>query len=155
MDQQRVLWNRDFRESGEVASEAKAGAESDSFQGNVCQVIYGAGESDFLFSDAPGINIELCNTLEKVEVEERSDSRHMTVAPIGAAGKEELETMTLPTEFKRLSIERKEKLDKLGFVWSLRTKRIEDHWDDMFRQVSGQRFEKRIFSCQKMFLTYL
>jgi Helicase associated domain len=36
---------------------------------------------------------------------------------------------------KRLTPERKQKLDELGFVWSLRTKRIEDHWDTMFRQL--------------------
>jgi hypothetical protein len=36
---------------------------------------------------------------------------------------------------KRLSPERKQKLDDLGFVWSLRSKRIEDHWDEMFKQL--------------------
>lgn len=36
---------------------------------------------------------------------------------------------------KRLSLERKEKLDALGFVWSLRSKRIDDHWDEMFKQL--------------------
>lgn len=30
---------------------------------------------------------------------------------------------------RRLSQERKEKLDALGFVWSLRSKRVDDHWD--------------------------
>jgi hypothetical protein len=37
---------------------------------------------------------------------------------------------------KRLSLERKQKLDDLGFVWSLRSKRIEDHWDEMFKQLA-------------------
>jgi hypothetical protein len=36
---------------------------------------------------------------------------------------------------KRLTPERKQKLDELGFVWSLRAKRIEDHWDQMFKQL--------------------
>jgi hypothetical protein len=36
---------------------------------------------------------------------------------------------------KRVTPERKQKLDALGFVWSLRSKRIEDHWDEMFRQL--------------------
>lgn len=40
---------------------------------------------------------------------------------------------------KKLTPERKEKLDALGFVWSLRTKRIEDHWDEMFRQLCEYR----------------
>jgi hypothetical protein len=39
------------------------------------------------------------------------------------------------TKIKRLTPERKQKLDQLGFVWSLRSKRIEDHWDEMFRQL--------------------
>ena len=36
---------------------------------------------------------------------------------------------------KILTQERKDKLDALNFVWSLRTKRIDDHWDEMFKQV--------------------
>ena len=36
---------------------------------------------------------------------------------------------------RRLTKERKAKLDAIGFVWSLRNKRIDDHWDEMFRQV--------------------
>jgi hypothetical protein len=32
-------------------------------------------------------------------------------------------------QVRRLSQERKEKLDALGFVWSLRSKRVDDHWD--------------------------
>ena len=43
-----------------------------------------------------------------------------------------------PTQPKRLTKERKEKLDAIGFVWSLRNKRIDDHWDEMFRQVREQ-----------------
>lgn len=39
------------------------------------------------------------------------------------------------TKAKRLTPERKLKLDNLGFVWSLRSKRIEDHWDEMFKQL--------------------
>lgn len=38
-------------------------------------------------------------------------------------------------QLKRLTPSRKERLDALGFVWSLRNKRIEDHWDEMFRQL--------------------
>lgn len=36
---------------------------------------------------------------------------------------------------KRLTEDRKFRLDQLGFVWSLRSKRVDDHWDDMFRQL--------------------
>ncbi|CAJ1957843.1 unnamed protein product [Cylindrotheca closterium] len=38
-------------------------------------------------------------------------------------------------QLKRLTPSRKQRLDALGFVWSLRNKRIEDHWDEMFRQL--------------------
>lgn len=36
---------------------------------------------------------------------------------------------------KRLTQERKNMLDHIGFVWSLRGKRTDDHWDDMYRQL--------------------
>lgn len=36
---------------------------------------------------------------------------------------------------KRLTQERKDKLEVLGFVWSLRSKRVDDHWDEMFNQL--------------------
>jgi len=36
---------------------------------------------------------------------------------------------------KRLTRERKDLLDALGFVWSLRSKRTDDHWDEMYRQL--------------------
>ena len=44
-----------------------------------------------------------------------------------------------PLPAKRLSQERKDKLDALGFVWNLRSKRIDDHWEDMFQQVRSCR----------------
>jgi len=42
---------------------------------------------------------------------------------------------TEDAKLKRLTPLRKQRLDALGFVWSLRNKRIEDHWDEMFRQL--------------------
>lgn len=42
-----------------------------------------------------------------------------------------------PATAKRLTKDRKDKLDALGFVWSLRNKRINDHWDEMFRQLEA------------------
>ena len=36
---------------------------------------------------------------------------------------------------KRLTPERKKMLEDLGFVWSLRSKRVDDHWDEMYRQL--------------------
>ena len=43
--------------------------------------------------------------------------------------------ITEEAKLKRLTPARKQRLDELGFVWSLRNKRIEDHWDEMFRQL--------------------
>jgi hypothetical protein len=40
---------------------------------------------------------------------------------------------------KILTQDRKDRLDALGFVFSLRSKRIDDHWEEMFRQVSLHR----------------
>jgi hypothetical protein len=37
--------------------------------------------------------------------------------------------------YKRLSEEKIAKLDALGFVWNLRIKRVEDHWESMFNQL--------------------
>eukprot|EP00934_Nitzschia_sp_Nitz4_P001966 Nitzschia sp. Nitz4//scaffold107_size73032//27795//30897//NITZ4_005759-RA/size73032-augustus-gene-0.100-mRNA-1//-1//CDS//3329532590//1966//frame0 len=38
-------------------------------------------------------------------------------------------------DLKQMLPERRRRLDELGFVWSLRSKRIDDHWDEMFRQL--------------------
>jgi len=62
-------------------------------------------------------------------------------AVVAAAAEAATEAVMDPAEalkwkpIPRLSQERKDKLDAIGFVWSLRSKRIEDHWDLMFRQV--------------------
>jgi hypothetical protein len=45
------------------------------------------------------------------------------------------------TTWKRLTAERKQKLDRIGFVWSLRTKRVDEHWDAMFEQLLRYRAE--------------
>ena len=130
VEAQRVLWNRDFREIGAVASEANTGAELDFFQGTDA-----TNERGILFSEDAGITMELYNPLEKLD-EEGNVAEQMNQTSIDLANKEDFDSMNSTTEFKHLSVERKVKLDKLGFIWSLRTKRIEDHWDDMFRQVS-------------------
>ena len=63
-------------------------------------------------------------------------------AAAGAGGfdylhQQDMDTTKLPAAppKQRLSAERKAKLDALGFVWSLRNKRIDDHWDEMFGQL--------------------
>lgn len=44
-------------------------------------------------------------------------------------------------EKPRLTEERKEKLDKMGFVWSLRSKRAEEHWEYMFAELMAYKEE--------------
>ena len=48
---------------------------------------------------------------------------------------------------KRLSEERKNMLDSLGFVWSLRSKRTDDHWDDMYRQLVEYKAKHGVRAC--------
>jgi hypothetical protein len=51
------------------------------------------------------------------------------------AAEEAVDATGMPTNGKLLSQERRDKLDALGFVWSLRSKRVDDHWDDMYQQL--------------------
>lgn len=48
---------------------------------------------------------------------------------------------------KRLSEDRKKMLDSLGFVWSLRSKRTDDHWDDMYRQLVEYKAKHGVRAC--------
>ncbi|KAL3936285.1 MAG: hypothetical protein SGBAC_008367 [Bacillariaceae sp.] len=56
-------------------------------------------------------------------------------AKSAASGTTAAEAITEDAKLKRLTPLRKQRLQDLGFVWSLRNKRIEDHWDEMFRQL--------------------
>lgn len=138
VETQRILWNRDFREAGEGNPEVRTEAQIDAVEKNdassLNQITDLADERAMSFVEASGITGECTTNMEG----EREDAcvENITQRSIYASNEEDCESMNLPTELKRLSCERKDKLDKLGFVWSLRTKRIEDHWDDMFRQVS-------------------
>lgn len=67
-----------------------------------------------------------------------TDSMEETKAPVS----------TTPVAFnnmdpisKAILVERKQRLDQLGFVWSLRSKRIDDHWDEMFQQLLAYKAE--------------
>jgi hypothetical protein len=90
-------------------------------------------EKDFSVLD-PSTTMECLNSIEDYARAENI-LQHTTEASIAAAISEGLESMNNPTELNRLSVEKKAKLDELGFVWSLRNKRIDDHWDEMFGQV--------------------
>lgn len=80
---------------------------------------------------------ELAATMNEAEVavaEAAAVVAEEVAAAADDAGDDSIENLKLVPS-KRLSLERKEKLEALGFVWSLRSKRIDDHWDDMFRQL--------------------
>jgi hypothetical protein len=51
---------------------------------------------------------------------------------------------------KRLTQERKNMLDHLGFVWSLRGKRTDDHWDDMYRQLVEYKEQNGVSTCWRV-----
>lgn len=68
--------------------------------------------------------VETQRVLWNKEVKSNSNANDPDAIPI-----------TEEAKLKRLTPARKQRLDELGFVWSLRNKRIEDHWDEMFRQL--------------------
>lgn len=77
---------------------------------------------------------ELAATMNETEAAVAEAAAGVAEEVADAAGDDDsMDQLKLPA--KRLSRARKEKLDALGFVWSLRSKRIDDHWDDMFRQL--------------------
>jgi hypothetical protein len=133
---QRVLWSRDFRETGDGTSEPKTGGQIDDAPELVNHET-GRGEEKNLSVLDRGAAMECPDSTEDCP---RADNnlQHTAEAPIATAINVDLESMNLPTELKRLSVEKKQKLDELGFVWSLRSKRIDDHWDEMFGQVRAQ-----------------
>jgi hypothetical protein len=72
--------------------------------------------------------------------EAEDDSEHVIAAAAAAVAVDVSfdEDSKLPPNAlasKVLTQERKDKLDALGFVWNLRSKRVDDHWDEMFSQV--------------------
>jgi hypothetical protein len=66
-------------------------------------------------------------TMSEMAAAATSDTEAAVDSPNGD-GSEHMSEKILQ-QVKRLSQERKEKLDALGFVWSLRSKRVDDHWD--------------------------
>ena len=59
----------------------------------------------------------------------------VTAADDGGGKPAAVDYMAASPTNKRLTQERINMLNALGFVWSLRSKRTDDHWDDMFRQL--------------------
>jgi hypothetical protein len=70
--------------------------------------------------------------LKSTESNETDTSRAVS---FDEAGMVEETLVKMKNDALLLTIERKERLNALGFIWDLRTKRINDHWDDMYTQV--------------------
>jgi hypothetical protein len=167
VETQRVLWNRDFREGGSVAgSEDIGNANFQLPEPAAVPPVAGMGKTPDDWVEALGKAdsggataedaAELAATMTEDAIhgedgmhrsEEEAQNAAVVEAAVAAAaeavdaplGDETVKVSQLPP--RRLTLERKERLDALGFVWSLRSKRIDDHWDEMFRQVSW------VFTC--------
>ena len=157
VETQRVLWNRDLRiastspslepGSGGQTSEAAIAAAassspSDSVNRNLLS-LYGEEVLPSTVAAAEAV-VEQAGDDEVVLVMGGSVAASSGIGGVGssptdvAPGGLQSASATIKQQLqvvKRLTPDRKKKLDDLGFVWSLRSKRIEDHWDDMFRQL--------------------
>lgn len=143
VETQRVLWNRDYRENGDPKSHL-ALPEPTAIPGALSLNAVDHKITDQW--DLPkhvGATAEDAAELAATMAEDDELARHEAAA---AAVVEAAETADmamddatyatkLPLLHKRLTRERKDRLDAIGFVWSLRNKRIDDHWDEMFRQL--------------------
>lgn len=69
-------------------------------------------------------------TANEAQSDEAAAASAILDAPLGAS-------LSSEKPVARLSQDRKDKLDALGFVWSLRSKRIDDHWETMFQQLKA------------------
>jgi hypothetical protein len=107
VEQQRTSWNRQNREL-QGLSASLPGALSHSLPDEHIPV----GDYDW--------NLEPTAALAQVA---NHDDQHDYLANKTGGGD------------KILSAERIEKLNTLGFVWSLRNKRVDDHWEIMFEKV--------------------
>lgn len=157
VETQRVLWNRDFREGGGAMTPseiAKATALDLPEPANVPLSATAIGKSpeeweqEIGKAESGGATAEDAAYLAATMTGDgllHGDGLHVTddVAHAGVPmdtvdGPLGDEVAKLPApQIRRLTQDRKERLDALGFVWSLRNKRIDDHWDEMYRQVSS------------------
>ncbi|KAG7356875.1 helicase domain protein [Nitzschia inconspicua] len=137
VETQRVLWNRDYRQKD--PKEAVEAAAATAAATTIALAGYNADNPNLpapVYEVAPATTTTRGNTSTNTDAyvngENVSDQMNTGVhfvpnSPVTAK--------VAADRGKRLTLERKKKLDELGFVWSLRSKRIEDHWDEMFQQL--------------------
>ena len=116
VEQQRTLWNRQRK----TVSVQMSGA-SDSSSDRLDELGGASDDPASAYADAAGLAV-----LDARETDEK-----LTASDLDR----DMKPPTSLSVEKTLSLERKMRLDALGFVWSLRSKRVDDHWDGMFQQV--------------------
>lgn len=127
----QLLWNRDYRHAAftDMVNQERQYSSSNVDSGT---------DSMPLLPDPAHIPLAAGMSSEwTADMGEDADVVAAAAAAAAEAVDEEVDRggEASPPQLKLLTKERKEKLDALGFVWSLRNKRIDDHWDEMFRQV--------------------
>jgi Helicase associated domain len=150
VETQRVLWNRDYRKVG--PKEAVQAAAATAMATSMTMAGYDGSDSKVassMFEAVPPTTTEMAGSTEQyTHVAMLPGSFDATKFYVqsengegGAAPTNSVQTKVAADKGKRLTLERKQKLDELGFIWSLRSKRIEDHWDEMFKQLQAYREE--------------
>jgi hypothetical protein len=157
VETQRVLWNRDFREGGSIAGSDDIGSATYQLPEPAdIPPVAGMGKTpdDWVEAigkpDSGGATAEDAAELAATMTEDaihyedglhRSQEDAQNAAVVEAAVAAAAEAVDAPLgdeavkgmqlQPRRLTQERKDRLDALGFIWSLRNKRIDDHWDEV------------------------
>ena len=134
VETQRVLWNRDNNNRKQLQ-------QNDPFKDTTTALLMthtwavsnkpvwkDAAPEDAATSDVITADNTAISTDPSISIDLAANDLQMNTVPPELLAMED-------NRAKRLTPERKKKLDDIGFVWSLRSKRIEDHWDEMFKQL--------------------
>ena len=114
VEQQRSLWNRQNKGRSDDSSLLAPGSRD-----LVPEPIFATAPSD---NHAP-------EQAERVPYAHGDGSRN-----VSGVAESDANPLLLLAE-KKVSPEQKAKLDALGFVWSLRSRRVDEHWENMFQQL--------------------
>ena len=128
----RIVWNRDFRKGlfGIDPKEAVAAAAATAAATTVALADFASTNADPI--DPVDESAPVMAAGGAVLQQQAADSSTPCMnSSMGGAPLPSIPGAAKIAADKRklLTPERKQKLDALGFVWSLRSKRIEDHWD--------------------------
>lgn len=145
VETQRVLWNRDYRRID--PNEAVEAAATTAAATSVALAEYGGGSlaaANQLYEFVPTMMTQTADGRDSGYAQDLAASLSVgmhqfnvetDIPGVPAMPANPDAAKVAADKGKRLTLERKRKLDELGFVWSLRSKRIEDHWDEMFKQL--------------------